>query len=220
MESRDRFLSEDIRIGSIISGVIVFSGVLHPFQGIIKPGIGQLHIWSHIGADEGDDAEDDPSEEAQIQREQFTLVSFHHPLALLDALCGSQLRVFQQQKETHSVPVQSNDPRDDKKEGPEENVDGHLQIHDQCPTGHGKTVQQIVVGCVFPLIQCVQYEDHKTDMKDDQKNPNGDVDENGTCGWIVVLDRVLEKRHIHGLQGIGILLNIHLNSGKAGRKIG
>ena len=51
--------------------------------------------------------------------------------------------MFQQQKETHSVPVQSDDPWDDKKEGPEENVDGHQQIHDQGPSGHGKTVEDI-----------------------------------------------------------------------------
>ena len=107
--------------------------------------------------------------------------------------------MFQQQEQGHPVTVQGYDPGNDEEKGPQKNIDGCQQIQYEHPSGYGKSVQKVIVGGAFPLVQRVENKDHKAGVKQDLKDPNGDVDEDGTGGRIVVFDYVLEERQIHGL---------------------
>ena len=92
---------------------------------VVEMGVCRLHVRAEEEKTyaEREDAEDSPTDETEVEQEEFHLVAAHHTHAFLYGCIVAYLRVVPQNEFGHAVGIALHDAGNNKKQRPKDDID-------------------------------------------------------------------------------------------------
>ena len=114
----------------------------------IEGGIGGslIGVQKQVADAKGEQAQNDPADEAQLQAEQPPAVAPHQLFGPLNGLAGRQVRVLGQDVARHGIAVRGHDTGDDEQQRPQEDEHPLEQIGDHGSLSPGEITEQAAAG--------------------------------------------------------------------------
>ena len=110
-----------------IGGSLLLFGHLAPLlatQLLVELSRGDAHHWREPeqAYAAGEDREQNPTDEAEVELEELPLVAAHHDAALVDATVGHPLGMVEGDEEAHAIGVEPHDSGHHEQQRPEKDV--------------------------------------------------------------------------------------------------